>query len=468
MYRGDVATLDRLSALDAVFLAIENDRYPMHIGLTAVFEKGRLRTPTGALDGAEIRRYVRAVLASLPKFRRRLARIPVLLRPVLVDDDGFDLDHHVRFLALASGEEAELCQLAERIYSERLDRRRPLWELWVIDGLSGDRFAIVTKAHHCLVDGVSGIAALTAMLRATPDAAFDDAVPPHVEPPPRGRDLLITELRRLVARPARPTLPDARRVARTLVSGLAHAAWSSFPRASDTSLQPSAPGARRSIAWLDLPLREVKAVKEAASAKMNDVVLATVSGALSRLVARHAPGDAGRRFRALVPVSLHAAADAAVGNEVSLLLVPLPVSEPDPKERLRLVSERMKAEKASGEVEAIGTAERLADTWSFGLVTATARLAILFRPYNLIVTNIRGPEVPLYLLGSRLLGIFPLVPSYGKDTLGVALVSYDDKLCWGLSGDVAGGDLGRFADDVRASFEALRRSALDPTFANGA
>jgi diacylglycerol O-acyltransferase len=458
-----VAAFDRLSALDAVFLGIETDRNPMHVGMMAIFEKGPLRDSSGGLDTSAIRRYVHAVLAPLPRFRRRLARVPVLGRPVLVDDEGFDLDHHLRFVRLTRGDEEELRDLAGRVYSERLDRRRPLWELWVIDGLSGDRFAIVTKAHHCLVDGVSGILALTGMLRATPDAAFEESSGWQTERPPTGTELLTAELRRFGSA-VHFDASEFGHTARTLVAGLAHAVRSAFPRASDTSFRPSMSGARRSVAWLEMGLRDVRAVKDASSAKVNDIVLATVSGALSRLVARRGGVAQDRLFRALVPVSTHAPGDLSLDNKVSLLLVPLPVSEPIPSTRLCLLTQQMIAEKASGKVEAIAAAEGITDTWSFGLVTATARMAILFRPYNLIVTNIRGPELPLYLLGARLLSVFPMVPLYGKDTLGVALLSYDDKLFWGLSGDIDGdSDLPRFADDLRVAFEALRESVLTPT-----
>jgi WS/DGAT/MGAT family acyltransferase len=456
-----VPAFDRLSALDSVFLDIEKDRKPMHIGLTAIFEKGPLRTSSGSLDAELLRRRVSAAVASLPKFRRRIARVPVLHHPVLVDD-AVDLDAHLKFVTLARGDDAELRDLVERFYSEPLDHQKPLWEMWVLDGLSEDRFAVVTKAHHCLIDGVSGIAALTSMLRTTPEHSFEDCAIPAVEPAPSGRELLAMEMRRLAgtihANPA-----ELARRARGIRAGVVHAVRSVFPPASNTRAGPSPQGSKRSIVWLESDLASAHAIGAAASAKVNDVVLATVSGALSRYVARRGESTS-RVFRALVPVSTHGPADRDLDNKVSALLVPLPIAEPDPRARLRIVSDTMRAEKASGQVEAIAAAESAADAGWFGLVTAVVRAATLLRSYNVIVTNVRGPDFPLYLLGSRLLAVYPLVPLYGSDTLGIAIVSYDGKMYWGVSGDVAvKSDLHQFGEDLRSAFDALRHELLNQT-----
>jgi WS/DGAT/MGAT family acyltransferase len=452
-----VAAVDRLSALDAVFLAIENDRDLMHVGLTAIFEKGPLRTPDGGLDRSRIRRYARAVLASLPKFRRRIARVPVVRRPVLVDDDRFDLGDHVHFESLAGSGDAELEQLVGRIYSRRIDRAHALWEVWIIDGLSGDRFAVVSKAHHCLVDGVSGIAAFTAMLRPSPETTFDENAEWRLERPPSPRALVEEELRRWVGtlRDAASARPDHLvEGARTFVTGLSRALAAALPPASKTSLNPPRIGPRRRVAFCEIDLRVVKAVKTAASVKVNDVVLATIAGALRRYLARRGERLEDIVFRALVPVSTHPTGEVPVSdNEVSALVIPLPLAEPDAKRRLDAVARSMKLAKSSGAVRAVELTERLADMLSFGLATLVVRVGIRVRPYNVIVTNIPGPGIPLYLLGARLLSVFPMVPLYENNALGVAILSYDNKLFWGLSVDADRvSDLHRLREDLREAF----------------
>jgi WS/DGAT/MGAT family acyltransferase len=461
---GSSGSFDRLSALDAVFLSIEDERNQMHVGVTALFEAGPLRTASGAVDRERVRRFALRTLSSLPKFRRKLARLPIMVRPVLVDDDRFDLDQQLRFVTLDRGDDAGLLSLVGRIYSEPLDRGRPLWELWVVDGLAGDRVAVVSKSHHCLVDGVSGIAAFTSMLRATPEATFEEAGPLHFEPPPSTRSLLAAELRHL-ADAARDGLGlGATRLgeaARTLGAGLSYGARAVFPPGARTSLNPSRIGTSRDVVWVEMSLAEVKAVKNAASVKVNDVALGVVAGALRRYFARHGEPVGDRPFRAMVPVSTHDPGRAVLENEVSLVVVPLPLDEPDANRRLALVAQAMEGAKSSGEVKAIATLESLADALSFAFAAVTVRALVRFRPYNVIVTNVPGPPVPLYFLGARLVSAYPMVPLYGNNALGIAILSYDDRLCWGLSADPERiQDLPALAEDLRGAFDELKASVL--------
>lgn len=429
----------------------------MHIGLTAIFEKGPLRAPDGRLDRNRIRDYAWTVLSSIPKFRRKIARVPILRRPVLVDDEGFELDHHLRFVSLVRGDDAELEQLVGNIYSRRIDRKRPLWEVWVVDGLSGDRFAIVSKAHHCMVDGVSGIAAFTAMLRTSPDATFDEVAEWWPEPFPRRRALLEGELRHWVGRArdaAHIGVRNLPKEAWAFMTGLSHALGTALPPVSKTSLNPTRIGKERAVAFGELDLAAVKAVKNAASVKLNDVVLATIAGALRRFLARRGEAVDDLLFRAMVPVSTHAAGTGAVlDNEVSAVVVRLPIAEPNAERTLHAVSRGMVAAKSSGAVQAVDLMERLADVLSFNLAPLVVRVVIRIRPYNVIVTNIHGPSTPLYLLGARLLRIFPMVPLYGNNALGVAILSYENKLFWGFNADAGRvSDLFRLPDDLRDAF----------------
>lgn len=458
----EIQGFHRLSALDSLFLAVENERDLMHIGITGVFEIGPLRTSEGTLDSDRIRRYSRHVLISLPKFRKKIIWVPLLRHPVLVDDDQFDPDSHLRFVTLQHGSVAELQDLVGRIYSEPLDRRRPLWEVWFIDGLAHDKFAIVTKTHHCLVDGVAGIAAFAAILSASPDAQFDPDARWDLEPPPAPRDLLKSELQRMV-RMARSALrvprPDLRNRFRALTTGVSYAVKAMLPRVSRTSLNPPRVGTKRSFAWEEFDLAAVKAVKSAASTKVNDIVLATVAGAMRRFLKRRGEDVQNITFRAMVPVSTHELGSDVLANDVAYLLVPLPIGEPDPKERLALVSDWMKTAKSSGAVQAVSIVEKMADVASFAAVTGFARAAAHMRLYNVIVTNIRGPDIPLYFLGAKLQGAYPLVPLYGDNALGIALLSSGGKLFWGFNADCDRvPDLPQVVEDVREAFHELERA----------
>lgn len=455
---------ERLSALDAVFLAIEDERDLMHIGLSTLLEKGPLCTKDGAVDVDRIRKYVRSSLRSLPKFRKKLTRVPLLRHPVLVDDDRFDLDFHVRFLQLERGTEGEFQELVGRIYSEALDRQHPLWELWVIDGLPNDELAIVMKTHHCLVDGVAGIAVLTSLLSASPDVTFDSDARWDVEPPPSPRDLLHGELAHLggsLREALRGIGPGFRERVRAFASGLGPLVSSMLHPVSRSSLNPGHVGASRSFAWEEIDLSRVKAVKNAASVKLNDVVLATAAGAMRTFLRRRGEDPTTMMFRAVCPVSTHELGSQAVENDVSFLIVPLPLWEPDPKRRLELVSSTMLEAKASGEVEALSLIERLADMMSFGVVSAAMRAVPHLRAYNVIITNVPGPDIPFYFLGARVRAAYPLVPLYGNNTLGIALLSFGGKLFWGFNADRDQvPDLSHLVKDVRDAFDELEAAVL--------
>jgi diacylglycerol O-acyltransferase / wax synthase len=469
------AAFDRLSALDALFLAIEDDANLMHVALTGTFERAPLLGEDGKIDRTRIRAHLLSVLQGVPKFRRRLERVPVVRHPVLVEDPTFDVDEHLHFVELESGSEAELKGLVGRIYSEPLDRARPLWDMWLVDGVEGERVAVVTKAHHCLVDGIAGIAAITAMLRPTPETGFDAAPLAETLAPPTRGDLLHAELGRLgadvkatflqVTRGAREhgalaMLRRAGQRARALGGGVSFALGQVYRPASKTSLNPAHVGAYRSFEWLSTELADAKAIARASGAKVNDVVLAVVAAALRQFLLRRGEACGALDVRALVPVSTHLPGDAS-DNRVSVLIVPLPVSVSDPAARLALVSKVTAEAKASGESQALAAGEKLADLTFFNLVTVSARVAIRFRPYNVIVTNVPGPSIPLFFQGARLLGAYPMVPLYGNNAVGFAVLSYDGKLHFGINADAERvPDLAVLADDVRTSFAELRRAVL--------
>jgi|JI10StandDraft_1071094.scaffolds.fasta_scaffold03551_14 diacylglycerol O-acyltransferase len=461
---------ERLSALDASFLEIETPRSSMAVGAVCVFAGGDLVDASGAVDAARVRAYIAAAITRLPRYRQRMVRVPVVGQPVWVDDERFVLDYHVRHTRLpAPGDAAQLDALAGRLFSQRLDRDHPLWEAWIVEGLRDRRFALITKVHHAMIDGVAGAALLAQLLRFTPDATVGAAPPWTPRPPPRGAELLRAEIdhhnRRVGAGLAwarahlRAGVPAELRASGR---GIVEALRAGLAPAPATRFNPPRIGPHRRFTTLSLDLAAIKQVKAALGGTINDVVLATVTGGLRRYLQRHGDDPAALgALRALMPVNIRAATDAAGGNRVAMLLVPLPIDVADPAQRLIAVSaasKRLRTE--SDQVAGVALFEQIADAVATGLVANVFRLAARLRAFNVTVTNVPGPPMPLYLLGARLEGIYPLVPLFERQAVGVALFSYAGRLdvglvtCWHTVPDLAA-----LADDLRAAFAELEAVA---------
>lgn len=457
---------ERMSALEAAFLGIEDAADPMHVALTAVFGPGPLVSPSGQLDMRLVRRHTLAALSRLPEWHERVVRVPLLRRPVWVDDPDFHLDRHVHRVRLpAPGGMAELKQLAGRLYSTRLPRDRPLWEDWFVEGLAGGGFAVVLKAHHCMVDGVAGIASLAMLLNTSPEPSVETPPPWHPRPAPTRLELLRAELARRWAEPGelwRRARAAAREpapllaAARAGLGGLRSLAKLTLAPASRTPINPRRVGPARRFDWTVLDLGRVKDVKRAADCKVNDVVLATVAGALRRFLLARGVAVDKLDFRVMVPVSTHVAGERDFRNHVSAMLAPLPVGEPDARARLEQVTRAMTLAKSAHQSYAAQLGETLGDWTSSALLVGFVRGAIHMRPYNVIVTNIPGPPQPLYLAGSELIDVYPMVPLYGNQAVGIALVSYNGRLFWGFNADRdLVPDLEALARDVEHAFEEL-------------
>lgn len=464
---GAMSYAESLTALDSVFLTIEDEQNLMHVGLTGVFQLGPLAAPAGGLDMPRVRRYAASVLSNLPRqWRQRVARVPLLRHRVWVDDTGFDLDRHVRYVTLPPpGDDRQLRDLVGRLYSEPLARDRPLWEDWFIDGLLGDRFAVVMKAHHSMVDGVSGIAVLAAMLRADAGDRIVEPEPWTPEPAPAPGALLLEELRRRAKEPRQLLRAVQSRVAgvelaslrRDAVSGLRSMLRTSLHPSTRTSINPRHIGWERRFDWVTFDLEAVRAVKQNANAKLNDVVLALVTGALRRFLVERGDSVEGLDFRAMVPVSTHATDEQAVHNRVSLMLTPLPLAERSAARRLELIMHTMAHAKSAHQSTAVTVGEQLADLTSAGLLSVAVRGLIHLRPFNIIVTNIPGPQFPLYLLGAELLEAAPMVPLYANQGVGIAIVSYNGKLFFGFNADAAYvEDLSTLTSALSAELDELR------------
>ena len=451
------APVDRLSSLDRAFLTIETGPLHMHVGAVAIFEGGALVAPDGALDVSTIRSAIAESLGAIPRFRERVRFFP-LLGTVWSPDPDFDLDFHVRHTAIPRpGRLDQLHALAGRVFSQRLDRERPLWEMWLVEGLEGGRFAIIAKAHHAMLDGVAGMGLLAALFSLEPvEISRTSQPPPTVAEPSAGHYVQALFRRRVQELPVlRKRLVElattGRGQVRTALEGgleMAKSAlgasswmspWGSFGEARPTPLNPETIGPHRSFAGVQLPLEALKRARRALGCTLNDVALAVVTGALRRFVeARGVSPEEVGELRALVPVNLRPRGTGARsgGNKVAMLIAHLPIDEADAKTRVaRIAAHTATLKGQSHEIEAAELVEELGDLGPESLLGLVFDAALHLLPFHVVVTNVPGPPVPLYLGASRLERLYPLVPLFARQSVGIALVSYDGALYVGLNAD---------------------------------
>jgi diacylglycerol O-acyltransferase len=431
--------LDRLTSIDAGFLHQEDGGAHMHIGGLGVFAGP---APTGA----EFREHIESRLHLVPRYRQRLVDMPYGTgRPLWADDPAFRIGYHVRHTALPSpGSEQQLLALTSRVISQRLDRTKPLWEMYLVEGLQGGRWAVVSKTHHAMIDGVGGVDLMTALLDLTPDAA--PVVPPPWEPRPTpGRlDLLSAGARSAVGHAvglSRTGISLALRPQRAVREGVETAAALAAAASPLLSGAPSTllnrtPGSHRSVAVVRTPLSDYKTVKTAFDATVNDVVLTTVAGALGRFLAGRGERTEGLELRACVPVSVRTAdKHGSAGNEITIMTAPLPVGVEDPVQRLTLVHRSMQHLKSSRQAEGAKVLTSLENALPPAVLARASRLGFSSRMYNLLVTNVPGPQVPIYLLGRQLEELAPLAFLAPEHTLAIAIISYHGQVTYGLLAD---------------------------------
>ncbi|MGH0028556.1 MAG: WS/DGAT/MGAT family O-acyltransferase [Myxococcota bacterium] len=460
---------DRLTALDASFLELESRAAHMHVGSVGIFEAGPLATEDGGIDFERVRELVEYDLRRAPRFRQRLSHVPLTGTPIWVDDGRFNLLYHLRHTSLPfPGDERRLKRLVGRIMSQELDTAKPLWELWFVEGLEGGRFAVISKVHHALIDGISGVDLLSAFMGRSPDHA-----PPAEEhrwiprPAPSGLGLVADELARRAAMPFRAARGLANALGRPRSSrGVARHAGEGFVGALSEALTPASEtplnveiGPHRRFDWTRFDLDVVREVKEKLGGTINDVVLACVAGAVRTHLADHDVKLAEIDFRVLVPVSTRRPEEQGkLGNRVSMLVAHLPVDEPHPRRRMERVIEETRRLKGSGQIEGTSAMEEISDSALPGLVSRFSRMAAGRRTFNMVVTNVPGPQFPVYLAGARMLASYPLVPLFDNQALGVALFSYDGDLFWGFNADWdTVPDLHDFAIAIEREFETLRK-----------
>jgi diacylglycerol O-acyltransferase len=457
--------MDRLTAIDASFLTNESDSSHMHVGAVLIFEG----PPPGYDDFLE---HVRSRLHLVPRFRQKLAFPPIETgRPFWVDDPNFNLAYHVRHSALPSpGSEEQLRNIAGRLFSQRLDRSKPLWELWLVQGLERNRFALINKTHHALVDGVSGVDIATVLfdLKPVPESIEpDEAWVPSPPPSPaemaaRGVKEMGESPLKLGGRAMRAGLHPLRtaRRATEYAQALGEVAWNFTNPAPELPLNVHI-GSHRRFAWTRCRLEDFKLIKDSLGGTVNDVVLTVVSGAVRAFFERRGFAMDVMDFRVAVPVNIRADAERHfTGNRVSAWLVSLPIQERRPTRRLLAVQQMSRHLKETNHAIGGRILTQAAEWTSTNVLTLGALLSSRVQPFNLIVTNVPGPQFPLYLLGARMEAIYPQVPLFENQALGIALFSYNGKLFWGFNGDWdALPDLEVFVKDSEASFRALRRAA---------
>lgn len=461
--------MDRMTPLDALFLEAEDEEpgVSMAISSIAVFEGP---APTYA----EFAELLTGRLPLIPRYRQKARQLPFDLGPpVWYDDENFELDYHLRHTALpAPGGDAELSALMARLMSARLNRDRPLWEYWLVEGLQDGRWALISKVHHCMVDGVSGTDLYTVVLDPTPERQppAEDTWTPHPEPSAISLTaaavggLLLTPIRQL--RLAAAGLWHSRTLAeRTWSIGRGLMALSEALRpASRSSLSGSLSSSRR-FAFGRAKVSQVKEIRRSLGGTFNDVVLAAVTGGFRALLLSRGENPGAHSVRALIPVNVRAPGEESIrDNRVSLMLARLPVQIEDPVERLSAVRAHLDELKAEHEIDAVALLTELAGQEPFPLLAPGYRLAARFpqRSVVTVVTNVPGPRRPLYALGRRLVEIIPYVPIGSTARIGVSILSYCDSVAFGVTGDFDEADVDVLVEGIENSLTELA-AARQPT-----
>ena len=469
--------LDRLTSIDASFLHQEGEDSHMHIGGVLLFEG-----PAPPFD--DYLNHVRGRLHLVPRYRQKLATPPLETgRPLWVDDRDFNLEYHIRHTALPSpGSEEQLLLLASRIASQQLDRSKPLWEMWLVEGLNDGRFAIISKTHHALVDGVSGVdlaSVLFDMERepAKPDGTDSELEPWRPRPEPSPAEMVLAGARgavttaadllaHVIGAAAKPT--TSLNLLRDAAEGLGELVWAGLNPAPETPLNVKI-GPHRRYAVVRQRLADYKEVKDALGGTVNDVVLTVVSGALAEWLHSRGVRTEGLEMRALVPVSVRTKAqENSLGNQLTVMRGPLPVYIEDPVARLQFVRRAMDGLKESKQAVGAATLAAVNSLAPPTILAQASRLNFSTRLFNLLVTNIPGPQLPLYVLGRELQDLFPLAFLPQDHALAIAIMSYNGALDYGLLGDYdAMPDIDLVAQGIEDSLGQLLAAARGRNGRNG-
>lgn len=428
--------MHRMTALDASFWYLEDATTPMQVGSVSLFE-----VPEEGFDHERLVRLIEQRIAHVPRYRQRVRDIPLGLgRPVWVDDELFDITYHVRRSALPRpGSMQQLEELVARLMSRPLDRDRPLWEMYLVEGIADGQFAIITKTHQAMVDGLGALDLVQVLLDTEPKGATVNVARWHPSSEPSSIELMTTTITETLTRPAvafdalRSTTKDVTSVARS-VAGVVGGVFETLVNAARSPGENplNVPvGSQRRFAVADFSLDEVKEVRNAFGATVNDVLLAVAAGGLRDwLLSRGVPVDAHHSLRVLVPVSTD-------NDTVSAFLVELPTGEADPIVRLQQVTYQMRQIK---DVDELLGADALIEVAGFGPATlhalgARLGLKLSHRVFSLVITNVPGPQHELFIGGARMTASYPSLPLTTHQALTIALTSYHGRVFVGLTGD---------------------------------
>jgi diacylglycerol O-acyltransferase / wax synthase len=459
---------ERLTALDASFLYLERPAMHMHVAGLSVLDPST--RPDGRLRFEDVERVFAARLHMAPRLRQKVTMVPYgLALPVWVDDAAFDLDFHLRRAALPSpGGRVELCEQVQRILSRPLDRSKPLWELYVIEGLEDGHVATLMKVHHAMIDGLSGMH-LTAVLFDPSPEVPDDAPAPawRPDPEPSSQQLLQEAAQTVFKHPVQGLMNGFEALRRSpAVAALdLNSVWSGFRSILDMGARPSSGldvriGPNRRFAIADAPLQRFKDIKDALGGTVNDAVLTVVGGAMHRLLRERSEPTRGRTLRVMVPVSVRAGRDASLGNRVAPAFVDLPVGAMGAKRRLSMVRDGTAHLKDSMMAMSADAIIALGVYAPGGMLAAAARLASRGPWFNLIVSNIPGPPQPMYLAGARLVAQYPSLPLGENSALSIACTSIGGTMAFGLTGDYDGmPDLQRLSFALEESIAEVSKAA---------
>ncbi len=461
--------MNRMSALDALFLHAEDGTTHMHIGSCAV-----LAGPAPSID--DLTKLIASKLHLVHRFRQKVRQVPGGIgRPVWVDDPGFDLGFHVRHSALPPpGDAQDLDNLMGRLMSQELDRNRPLWEMWLVEGLADGQWALISKIHHCMVDGVSGTDMMTVLLDASADAPLVAAPAWTPDPVPSDGRLLFDAVAGMALAPARQAVSVIRgagspreslRQLNDTFAGLRSFGRRLTPKSAPLSIEGSI-GSHRRWAVARCTLAEAKEIRRVFGGSVNDVVLAAITAAFRDLLVQRGDVVDHATMSSLVPVSIRSGDDHTYNNQVSMMIAALPVGIADPLERLRAITANMDELKQSNQATAGAAAFNVVDMMPPALFAAAVRTAMGVmhrtsqRTINTVTTNVFGPSYPLYALGREMVEYLPFVPLSPGVRIGVAILSYNGGLAFGITGDYdSAPDVQTMAEGIEAAIVELSELA---------
>ncbi len=460
---------DRLSSQDNSFLLWENGNIRMHVASCNIFDIGPLRSDSGGVDIDLVKRATKSILHLVPRYRQRLHQIPVFNHHVWVDDPRFDLNYHIRHTALPQpGSLSQLKDLVARVMAQPLDRKRPMWETWIVEGLGGgDQFAMIIKIHHCMIDGASGVDLANIQFSTSPEPTeLGEPEPFRPRPAPRRLELFLDESRRQASVPSQifrdfqgflDTTEDIRDEVETRVNAVTRLLGMGLSP-DDTPLNGRV-GPHRRFEWISCQMDDLKAIRKSLGCSINDVVLTNVTGAVREFLVAKAVDVKNTEFKVSTPVSVRKESDKGkMGNNVSSWIIPLPIDEADPRRQLKAIHNLTEELKETNQAIGVQMMNQIQEWTPSTLLSLGAQAGA--GPINSIVTNVPGPQMPLYFHGARLRALYPAVPLMPGMGLGIALTSYAGTMGIGFNADPdILPDLGLFIARFQLSMEKLAEVA---------